>query len=172
MQIAVVEFARNIVGLTGANSTEFDKNTKYPVIAMASEWLDKSGKLEKRDENSDLGGTMRLGAQDCQLIAGSRARSIYGKDIITERHRHRYEVNNLFLEKLANKGLTVSGLSVGSEQLVEMIELKEHKWFVACQFHPEFTSNPKAGHPLFISFIQAADSENKKQKAENQLYGK
>lgn len=156
MQIAVVEFARNVVGMHDANSTEFDKKAEYPVIAMADEWLDKNGKLERRDENSDMGGTMRLGAQDCLLKEGSIARQIYGADVIAERHRHRYEVNNELLGKLTEKGLIVSGISAGSEQLVEMIELKDHKWFVACQFHPEFTSNPKVGHPLFISFIKAA----------------
>lgn len=156
MQIAVVEFARHVAGMEDANSTEFDKKTSHPVIAMANEWLDKSGKLEKRDENSDLGGTMRLGAQDCLLKDGSIARQIYGTDKISERHRHRYEVNNDLLETLVDKGLVVSGISAGAEQLVEMIELKDHKWFVACQFHPEFTSNPKIGHPLFISFIKAA----------------
>lgn len=156
MQIAVVEFARNVVGLTDANSTEFDQNAKYPIIAMANEWLDKSGRVEKRDENSDLGGTMRLGAQDCDLVKGSLAEKIYGKSTITERHRHRYEVNNKLLDKLTGNGLCVSGVSTGAEKLVEMIELPNHKWFVACQFHPEFTSNPKAGHPLFISFIEAA----------------
>lgn len=161
MQIAIVEFARNVVGLTGANSTEFDKSSEYPVIAMVNEWLDKSGRIEKRDENSDLGGTMRLGAQDCNLVKNSLAEKIYGASMITERHRHRYEVNNELLNTLTDKGLFVSGISTGAEKLVEMIELPKHKWFVACQFHPEFTSNPKSGHPLFISFIQAA-----KQKAE------
>lgn len=156
MQIAIVEFARNVVGLAGANSTEFDKNSEYPVIAMVGEWLDKSGKVEKRDENSDLGGTMRLGTQDCVLVKDSLAEKIYGTHVIAERHRHRYEVNNKLLDQLTAKGLFVSGLSTGAENLVEMIELPKHKWFVACQFHPEFTSNPKIGHPLFISFIQAA----------------
>jgi CTP synthase len=144
------------VGLTAANSTEFEPHAQYPIIAMASEWLDKSGKVEKRDENSDLGGTMRLGAQDCALVENSLAAKIYGKNVITERHRHRYEVNNKLLEQLTSHGLCVSGISTGKEQLVEMIELPKHKWFVACQFHPEFTSSPKDGHPLFISFIRAA----------------
>ncbi len=160
MQIAVVEYARNVVGLINANSTEFDSDTLYPIVAMITEWEDNTGKLETRSADTDLGGTMRLGAQECILEHNSLARNIYGQDKIIERHRHRYEVNNKFIAELTKKGLIISGYSVGSEPLVEMIELAEHPWFVACQFHPEFTSNPKNGHPLFISFINAAYNYN------------
>ena len=156
MQIAIVEYARNVVGLTDANSTEFDEKTANPVIAMISQWLDKTGKIEKRDADSDLGGTMRLGSQECKLTSGSLAHRVYGGERIVERHRHRYEVNNNLLNKLTEKGLMVSGRSIGGEELVEVIELPNHDWFFACQFHPEFTSNPQTGHPLFIAFIDAA----------------
>jgi CTP synthase len=156
MQIAVVEFARNVADLATANSTEFDVETKFPVVAMVSEWVDRSGKTERRHADSDLGGTMRLGAQECRLEPNSLVRKIYAADTITERHRHRYEVNNKLIDKLTEKGLLVSGISCVGEKLVEMIELPGHKWFVGCQFHPEFTSNPKTGHPLFISYIKAA----------------
>lgn len=156
MQIAVVEYARNVANLTDANSTEFDTQTPYPVIAMITEWQDFSGTTEKRTENADLGGTMRLGAQECKLVPNSLAHKIYNTDVLVERHRHRYEVNNALLDKLTDKGLIVSGVSVGSEQLTEIIELPDHPWFLGCQFHPEFTSNPKIGHPLFISFVNAA----------------
>jgi CTP synthase len=156
MQIAIIEFARHVVGLTHADSTEFNENTKDPVIAMISEWEDKTGKIEKRDASANLGGTMRLGAQDCKLVPGSLASRIYGTDKIHERHRHRYEVNNKYIKQLTDNGLVISGLSTGHEQLVEMVELPIHPWFIACQFHPEFTSNPKTGHPLFISFVNAA----------------
>ena len=157
MQMAVVEFARNVAGLADAHSTEFVTDTPYPVIGLITEWLDASGKIEKRGEDSDLGGTMRLGAQVCQLKEGSLARQIYGSAEITERHRHRYEVNNTLLEKLEDKGLIVSGRAPGTD-LCEMVELPSavHPWFVGCQFHPEFTSNPRQGHPLFSSYIQAA----------------
>ncbi len=160
MQIAVVEYARNVSKLANANSTEFDTGTPYPVVAMIAEWEDNTGKLETRDANTDLGGTMRLGAQECILEHNSLARKIYGQDKIMERHRHRYEVNNKFIGELTKKGLIVSGYSIGREHLVEMIELADHPWFVACQFHPEFTSNPKHGHPLFTSFINAAYNYN------------
>lgn len=156
MQIAVVEFARNIAGFSDANSTEFSQATAHPVIAMITEWEDKSGKIETRDEDTDLGGTMRLGLQECSLVKDSLAYKIYGNETIYERHRHRYEVNNALLPELQKMGLVVSGTSVGREQLAEVIELPGHQWFFACQFHPEFTSNPKTGHPLFISFINAA----------------
>ena len=159
MQIAVVEYARNIANLTNANSTEFDSATPYPVVAMIAEWEDKSGKIEKRTQDTDLGGTMRLGAQECQLVSNSLAHKIYGHGTILERHRHRYEINNQFIDQLTAKGLVVSGKSTGREHLVEMIELPDHPWFVACQFHPEFTSNPKNGHPFFTSFINAALAE-------------
>ncbi len=157
MQLAVVEYARDMAGMAGAHSTEFDPHTPYPVIGLITEWLDREGKFEKRDENSDLGGTMRLGGQLCRLTEGSLARQIYGKPEIMERHRHRYEVNNHLLDQLEAKGLRVSGRAPGTE-LCEMIELpaSDHPWFVGCQFHPEFTSNPRIGHPLFIAYVKAA----------------
>jgi CTP synthase len=157
MQLAVVEFARDVAGMAGAHSTEFVQDTPYPVIGLITEWLDASGKLEKRGEDSELGGTMRLGGQVCKLAEGSLARDIYGAAEITERHRHRYEVNNTLLAQLEEKGLKVSGRAPGTD-LCEMVELPTdvHPWFVACQFHPEFTSNPRQGHPLFISYMKAA----------------
>ncbi|MDR1646441.1 MAG: CTP synthase [Zoogloeaceae bacterium] len=157
MQMAVVEYARDAVGMEKAHSTEFDPETPYPVVGLITEWLDTSGKLEKRSQDSDLGGTMRLGGQICQLKEKTRAREIYGKAQILERHRHRYEVNNTLLTRLEEKGLIVSGRAPGTH-LCEMVELPAdvHPWFVACQFHPEFTSNPREGHPLFISFVKAA----------------
>ncbi|MCK9284691.1 MAG: CTP synthase [Rhodocyclaceae bacterium] len=155
MQLAVVEFARDVAAMPGAHSTEFVKDTPYPVIGLITEWQDRSGKTEKRDENSDLGGTMRLGGQVCKLAEGSLAREVYGAAEITERHRHRYEVNNTLLAQLENKGLRVSGRAPGTD-LCEMIELPDHPWFVGCQFHPEFTSNPRTGHPLFIAYVKAA----------------
>ena len=155
MQLAVVEFARDVAGMAGAHSTEFEKDTPYPVIGLITEWQDRSGKTEKRDENSDLGGSMRLGGQVCKLMEGSAAREIYGAAEITERHRHRYEVNNTLLAMLEEKGLRVSGRAPGTE-LCEMVELPDHPWFVGCQFHPEFTSNPRTGHPLFIAYVKAA----------------
>ena len=155
LQIAVIEYARNVVGLKGANSTEFDKETKYPVIGLISEWMDSEGLIEKRDENSNLGGTMRLGAQECLLDKGSLSRSLYKKAKILERHRHRYEVNNNYLDMLTSSGMKVAGRSK-DKSLVEVVELNRHPWFVGCQFHPEFTSNPRAGHPLFSGFIKAA----------------
>jgi len=155
MQTAVIEFARHVAGLTDANSTEFNKNTPYPVVALVAEWVNQYGQKEQRSEKSDLGGTMRLGAQECHLLEGSKAKNIYGKPVIRERHRHRYEVNNQYLAQLEAKGLCVSGKSADDE-LVEMIELLDHPWFVACQFHPEFTSTPRDGHPLFISYVKAA----------------
>ena len=155
MQLAVIEYARNVAGLAGANSTEFDPDTPHPVIALITEWQGRDGKVEKRDVNSDLGGTMRLGSQPALLEAGSLARKIYDSDVISERHRHRYEVNEQYVQRLKDKGLRVSGLTQ-AEQLVEMVELPEHPWFVGCQFHPEFTSSPRVGHPLFTAFIEAA----------------
>ena len=160
MQIAVVEYARNVANLKSANSTEFDPDTPYPVVAMITEWKDKSGSIEKRNQNVNMGGTMRLGAQECKLLPNSLAHKIYSSDTIFERHRHRYEVNNQLIEKLTDKQLVVSGRSIGFENLVEIIELPEHPWFFACQFHPEFTSSPKRGHPLFTSFINAALNHN------------
>ncbi|WP_028454449.1 CTP synthase [Chitinilyticum litopenaei] len=156
MQIALIEFARDVAGLAGANSTEFDLETDYPVVALIDEWVNHDGKIEKRDENSNMGGTMRLGSQQCNLQPGSLAARIYGAAEITERHRHRYEVNNHYLPRLEAAGLRISGKSAGAEQLVETIELPEHRWFFACQFHPEFTSTPRDGHPLFKSYIEAA----------------
>ncbi len=155
LQVAIIEFARNMVGLKEANSSEFDKNCKTPVIGLITEWINAAGVAELRGEHSDLGGTMRLGAQTCHLVAGSKAREIYGTDEVKERHRHRYEVNNDLLPKLVENGLVVSGIST-ENKLVEMIELPNHRWFHATQYHPEFTSTPRDGHPLFSSFIEAA----------------
>jgi CTP synthase len=156
MQLAVFEFARDVAGLAGAHSTEFDSATPHPVIALITEWLDREGRVEKRDTHSDLGGTMRLGGQKCHLEVGSLARDIYSTEFIVERHRHRYEVNNAYLPRLEQAGLRVAGTSAEGKQLCEMIELPDHPWFVGCQFHPEFTSNPRTGHPLFIAFVKAA----------------
>ncbi|MEO1765670.1 CTP synthase [Thiobacter aerophilum] len=156
MQLAVIEFARHVAGMAGAHSTEFDPDTPYPVVALITEWRDRSGKLLQRSAMSDLGGTMRLGGQECRLVPGSRGHAAYGKDLIVERHRHRYEVNNTLLAQLEQAGLRVSGRSTGEEHLCEMIELPDHPWFVAVQFHPEFTSTPRHGHPLFSAFIRAA----------------
>lgn len=155
MQTAVIEFARNVLGLANANSTEFNKQTPYPVIAMINEWMDEAGIKQSRDEQTDLGGTMRLGGQMCRLEEGSLSRQVYGNAQIVERHRHRYEVNNQYLEQLIEHGLIVSGRSADNN-LVEMIELADHPWFLACQFHPEFTSSPRNSHPLFKQFILAA----------------
>ncbi|MCH9692879.1 MAG: CTP synthase [Gammaproteobacteria bacterium] len=153
MQVAVIEAARNLAGLKGAMSTEFDKDTPHPVVALITEWRDAAGGTEERDEASELGGTMRLGAQSVTLAEGSLAASSYGSTEIEERHRHRYEVNNNYRDKLSAAGLIFSGLSV--DDLVEMVEIKNHPFFLASQFHPEFTSNPRDGHPLFKSFIGA-----------------
>ncbi|MCK2096275.1 CTP synthase [Thauera aromatica] len=157
MQLAVVEFARDVAGMEGAHSTEFERDTPFPVIGLITEWKDRSGRLEKRTENSDLGGTMRLGGQLCQLAEGTLAREVYGATEIMERHRHRYEVNNSLLAKLEDKGLVVSGRAPVTD-LCEMVELPAavHPWFVGCQFHPEFTSNPRKGHPLFTAYVKAA----------------
>jgi len=155
LQTAVVEFARNVAGLDKANSTEIDPDSPHPVIGLITEWLDEQGQRQLRDEGSDLGGTMRLGAQRCKLVPGTRVRKLYGKDEIFERHRHRYEFNNHYREVLEQHGLKIAGLSA-DDMLVEIIELPDHPWFVACQFHPEFTSTPRDGHPLFTGFIRAA----------------
>ena len=155
MQVAVIEYARHVAGLENANSTEFDKHTPYPVVGLIAEWVNKDGSAETRDENSDLGGTMRLGGQECRLVAGSLTRQAYGRDLIVERHRHRYEVNNNLVEQLQQAGLRVGGWS-SDDTLVEVVEVVDHPWFVACQFHPEFTSTPRDGHPLFTGFITAA----------------
>ncbi|MBI4741271.1 MAG: CTP synthase [Betaproteobacteria bacterium] len=156
MQLAVIEFARDVAGLAGANSSEFEPNAPHPLVGLITEWKDSSGKTEVRSESSDLGGTMRLGAQSCPVKPGTLAHRIYG-DAVKERHRHRYEVNNHYVDRLEAAGLVVSARTP-SEQLCEMIELPGdvHPWFVGCQFHPEFTSNPRNGHPLFTSFVQAA----------------
>jgi len=155
LQAAVVEFARDVAGLKGANSTEIDRETPHPVIGLITEWRDVSGILQERNEMTDLGGTMRLGAQPCRLQAGSLARRMYGKEEILERHRHRYEFNNNYRKELAAAGMVFCGVSA-DDSLVEMIELPGHPWFVASQFHPEFTSTPRDGHPMFSSFIGAA----------------
>jgi CTP synthase len=154
MQLAVIEFGRHVLGLDGANSTEFNRATQHPVIAMITEWEDSARGAQVRDEGSGKGGTMRLGAQEVVLAPGSVARELYGKDVIAERHRHRYEFNNHFLERYAQGGLRFSGLS--RDELVEIIELPSHPWFMATQFHPEFTSTPRDGHPLFAGFVRAA----------------
>lgn len=155
LQVAVIEFARNVVGMQDANSTEFDKTSEHPVVALITEWMSADGRSERRSKESDFGGTMRLGAQRCHLEEGSRIRQIYGSAEIEERHRHRYEVNGNFLPRLQGSGLRVTGWSA-DHTLVEVIELPDHPWFVACQFHPEFTSTPRDGHPLFTSFVEAA----------------
>jgi len=154
MQLAIIEYARNVADLEGAHSTEFNRAAPHPVIALISEWQDQKGTTEQRTEKSDMGGTMRLGAQEVRLSHGSRAHQIYGADVIAERHRHRYEFNNRYLQKLMNAGLRFSGFS--RDGLVEMIELPAHPFFVASQFHPEFRSTPRDGHPLFTGFIKAA----------------
>ena len=161
MQIALIEYARNVAGLTKANSSEFDKNCEQPVVALITEWQDAEGNTEVRSDASDLGGSMRLGAQQCHLLEGSRARTLYGKETIEERHRHRYEVNNVLLPQIEKAGLKVTGLSA-DKKLVEIIEVPNHPWFVACQFHPEFTSTPRDGHPLFAGFVKAAYENHKK----------
>jgi len=159
MQSVVIEFARNVLGLKDANSTEFDKQTQHPVVGLVTEWIEADGSVEKRDESSDLGGTMRLGAQECRLVKGSKASDIYGSDMIVERHRHRFEVNNNYVDQLQKAGLRIGGWS-SDDTLVEVVELPDHPWFVACQFHPEFTSTPRDGHPLFTSFVKAAREQS------------
>ena len=161
MQVAVIEYARNVLGLKDAHSSEFSKESHNPVIGLIHEWIDSNGKLEKRDEDSELGGTMRLGGQQCLLSKGSLTENLYGSKKIFERHRHRYEVNNNYVEQLISSGMNVAGRSE-DKNLVEVVELKDHPWFIGCQFHPEFTSNPREGHPLFKGFIKAAkDLQNK-----------
>jgi CTP synthase len=162
MQVAIIEYARNVAGMTGANSTEFDKNTPYPVVGLITEWINEEGEKIERDENSDLGGTMRLGAQLCHLVDNSKVREMYGQPEIYERHRHRYEVNNNLLPAITDAGLKVAGWSADNK-LVEIVENPNHPWFVAVQFHPEFTSTPRDGHALFAGFIKAAmDYQNRK----------
>lgn len=160
MQVALIEFARNVAGLEGANSSEFDADAEHKVIGLITEWLDKEGNVEQRSEESDLGGTMRLGSQKCHLVEGTKAREVYGAAEIFERHRHRYEVNNHYVEQLEQAGLVFSGLSE-DKKLVEMIEHPNHPWFVAAQFHPEFTSGPRDGHRLFEGFVGAAYAQQK-----------
>jgi len=160
MQAAVIEYARNVLGHKDANSTEFNQDTSSPVIAMITEWMNEDGSTENRDETSDLGGTMRLGAQECLFEEGTKAKKIYNAESVIERHRHRYEFNNTYLEELQKDGLVFSGFS--RDGLAEMIEIHDHPWFIACQFHPEFTSSPLRGHPLFQSFIKAAVEYSKK----------
>ncbi|MGB1271463.1 MAG: CTP synthase, partial [Endozoicomonas sp.] len=155
MQVAVIEYARNVVGLKGANSSEIDRQAEHPVVGLITEWIDSEGVVETRTDKSDLGGTMRLGAQKCHLTPSSKSHQAYGQDVITERHRHRYEVNNRYVPSLENAGLLVAGRSEDNA-LVEMVEVPDHPWFVACQFHPEFTSTPRDGHGLFTAFINAA----------------
>jgi len=160
MQLAVIEFARHVAGLTEANSTEFNENTPDPVIGLITEWMTEKGELEKRNTSSDMGGTMRLGGQTCLLTKGSLAHKTYGKDEIVERHRHRYEFNNNYRDILSKNGLVLSGVS-HDKTLIEMIELEDHPWFLACQSHPEFTSHPRAGHPFFTGFVTAALEHSK-----------
>ena len=164
LQVAMIEFARNVAGIKDANSTEFVKDCASPVIALITEWSDESGQVVQRNENSDLGGTMRLGSQICHLEPNSKVIDMYKKELIAERHRHRYEVNNNLLPEIVKAGLKVTGLST-DRKLVEIIENPDHPWFVACQFHPEFTSTPRDGHPLFSSFVKAAkDYQQQQQK--------
>ncbi len=164
MQLAVIEYARNVAGLTEATSTEFNRRTSQPLIGLITEWLDERGDLQTRHDSSDLGGTMRLGSQKALLTVGSKAQKIYGKAEIVERHRHRYEVNDRYIPQLEAAGMTVSGYSA-DQHLVEVVEIADHPWFVACQFHPEFTSSPRGGHPLFASFVAAGMTKAKTRQA-------
>ena len=159
MQVAVIEYARNVANLANAQSTEFQSGSPHPVIALITEWQEQDGTVEKRGEDSNLGGTMRLGGQECRLAPDSLAHTIYEKDVIVERHRHRYEFNNHYRERLEAAGLTLSGISIDGN-LVEVVEITDHPWFLACQFHPEFTSTPRSGHPLFNGFINAANTRH------------
>ncbi|WP_373083420.1 CTP synthase [Zhongshania sp.] len=160
MQVAVIEFARNVLGISGANSTEFDEKCSDPVIGLITEWVTAEGDVEQRNEDTDLGGSMRLGAQQCHLVEGSGVSAVYGSELITERHRHRYEVNNKYVENMQANGLKVGGWSA-DKSLVEVVEIPDHPWFIACQFHPEFTSTPRDGHPLFSGFVNAAYAHSK-----------
>ena len=162
MQLAVVEFARHVAKLKGAHSTEFDQESPHPVIGLIKEWVSNQGSIERRSEASDLGGSMRLGAQKCRLDNDSLIHQLYGEDVVEERHRHRYEFNNQYREPLQEAGLKLSGLSI-DEKLVETVEIPDHPWFIACQFHPEFTSTPRKGHPLFTGFVKAAMDQHKTQ---------
>ncbi|WP_373090959.1 CTP synthase [Zhongshania sp.] len=160
MQVAVIEFARNVLGISGANSTEFDDKCSDPVIGLITEWVTAEGGVEQRNEDTDLGGSMRLGAQQCHLVEGSAVSAVYGSELITERHRHRYEVNNKYVANMQANGLKVGGWSA-DKSLVEVVEIADHPWFIACQFHPEFTSTPRDGHPLFSGFVNAAYAHSK-----------
>ncbi len=164
MQVAVIEYARHKAGMENANSSEFNPESPYPVIGLITEWINRDGSKEERADDSDLGGTMRLGAQPADIKKGTKAFDIYQNEVINERHRHRYEVNNNLLPKLEEAGLVVSCTST-EKKLVEMVELKDHPWYVACQFHPEFTSTPRDGHPLFSAFVNAAKDYHEKQTA-------
>jgi len=163
LHVAVIEFARHVLGLTGAHSTEFERTCQDPVIALITEWVNAEGEVEVRDENSDLGGTMRLGGQECRLEDNSIAKGCYQQDVIVERHRHRYEVNNNYVEQLQNSGMRFTGKSM-DKSLMEVLEIETHPWFLACQFHPEFTSTPREGHPLFTGFINAAITKSEGQE--------
>lgn len=161
LQVALIEYARYKAGLDNANSSEFDTSTPHPVIAMITEWKEEDGSVQQREEHTDKGGTMRLGGYRCKLAENSITRTLYQSEEIVERHRHRYEVNNSLLPQITAAGLLVAGRSLDGN-LVEVIEVPDHPWYVACQFHPEFTSTPRDGHPLFKGFIEAAISERDK----------
>lgn len=161
MQLAVIEYARNVAGIADATSTEFNRSTKSPLIGLITEWLDERGEVQQRSVDSDLGGTMRLGAQKSELVPGTKTAAVYGSDEIIERHRHRYEMNNRYISVLEEKGMKISGYSP-VQHLVETVEIPEHPWFIAVQFHPEFTSSPRDGHPLFAGFIDAAKKQHQK----------
>lgn len=163
MQLAVIEYARNVAGMTDATSTEFNRSTKSPLIGLITEWLDERGEVQQRSVDSDLGGTMRLGAQKSELVPGTKTAEVYGSDEIIERHRHRYEMNNRYIPVLEEKGMKISGYSP-VQHLVETVEIPAHPWFIAVQFHPEFTSSPRDGHPLFAGFIDAAKKQYQKTK--------
>ncbi|WP_180122376.1 CTP synthase [Acinetobacter sp. YH12086] len=163
MQLAVIEYARNVAGISDATSTEFNRSTKSPLIGLITEWLDERGEVQQRNADSDLGGTMRLGAQKSELVAGTKTAQVYGSEEIVERHRHRYEMNNRYISVLEEKGMKISGYSP-VQRLVETVEIPEHPWFIAVQFHPEFTSSPRDGHPLFAGFIDAAKKQYQKAK--------
>jgi CTP synthase (UTP-ammonia lyase) len=168
MQAAVIEFARHVAGLDGATSSEFEPTAEHPVIALITEWTRSDGTRETRTEESDLGGTMRLGAEECTLAAETLVSRVYGRQTIHERHRHRWEFNNDYLDQLADAGLVIAGRSTDGH-LVEVVEVADHPWFVGCQFHPEFTSTPRDGHPLFTSFVEAALAYSKTD-AKEQLF--
>jgi CTP synthase len=168
MQAAVIEFARHVAGLDGATSSEFEPTAEHPVIALITEWTRGDGTREVRTEDSDLGGTMRLGAEECTLTPETQVARIYGRHTIFERHRHRWEFNNAYADRLADAGLVIAGRS-GKDDLVEVVEVTDHPWFIGCQFHPEFTSTPRDGHPLFTSFVEAALTYSKTE-AKEQLF--